>query len=1379
MSLTLTQYSESTSVNGEIFDPPVDEPSGGDVFVFPTSFAQQRLWFLNQLEPGSSAYNLPIVMRVSGALNVATLEQSLDKILRRHEALRTTFAVLDGQLVQVIDPNSSLHLRLVDLCDLCQVARESEARRLVSEAIRRPFDLSVGPLFRAALWRLGAKDHLLLLNMHHAVADGWSFDVLLKELKSLYQSSSTGQRDTLPELPIQYADFAQWQNEWLQGEVLEAQLAYWGQQLSDLTPELNLPADRPRPAVLSSEGAVLSVPLPKPLIEKLKVLSRREGVTLFMTMLAAFKALLYRYTGQTDISVGSPVANRNRVEIENLIGVFVNTLVLRTSVSGELSFRSLLERVREVSLGAYAHQDLPFEKLVEELRPLRDRSRSPLFQVMFTCQKAFIRPLKLPGVTFTPVRVDRGGAPSDLTLFIIEGAEGLTASFEYNTDLFDEPTINRMLGHYETLLEGIVGNAEQRVGELPLLTAEERHQLLVEWNQTQTTYPRDLCVHQLFEEQAASEPAAVALVCGQERMTYDELNRRANRLAHHLRKRGVGPGALVGVCLPRSAEMVVALLGVLKAGGAYVPLDAGYPRERLRWMMEDARVAALVTERQLRSQLPTEGIEVVCVDADEEAIARESAENLTSGATAEDLAYVIYTSGSTGKPKGVAVTHRNIVRLVKQTNYVELTSREVFLQFAPATFDASTFELWGCLLNGARLVVFPAHSSSLKELSQVLKEQQVTTLWLTAGLFHQMVDDHLEGLKGVRQLLAGGDVLSVPHVEKVLSELKDCQLINGYGPTENTTFTCCHRVTASAPLNSSVPIGRPVSNTQVYVLDRYLQPVPVGVAGELYVGGDGLARGYLNRPELTAERFVPHPFSDEANARLYKTGDLVRYLPDGALEYLGRLDHQVKIRGFRIEPDEIKTVLAQHPAVRECVVVAREDTPGDKRLAAYVVPIQKPTHLVNELQHFLKQRVPDYMLPSAFVMLDALPLTLNGKVDRQALPAPDRARFDSEREFVAPRNALEQQLAQIWEEVLGVQPVGIKDNFFELGGHSLLVVRMMDRIEQEGGKKLPLATLFAEATVEHLAGVFSQRVAEDASPSLVQVQLGNSQRPFFFLHGDYTGGGFYCLNLARHLGADQPFYVLQPHGIDGQPIPSTIEAMATDHLKTLRTFQPEGPYLLGGYCNGGLVAFEMARQLVAQGQKVEQLVLLDASAYNNRYRLLYKTISGCAFLFGIDFEKRLAWFTRARDFANCMRGLSLSAQLIFVLRKSRKKIKIVAELFKAQKRGSRARAASLAQGSASRMSEDASRSNEGMYDKYEAYVKASVIYFPQAYAGPLTLLLPCDSEVNSADDPTAGWGRVASEMVVHSIPGDHVTCVTRHVKVLAEHLNSCLRSTVK
>ena len=950
------------------------------------SFAQQRLWFLDQWQPGSSTYNLTTAVRLTGVLNFAALERSFNEILWRHEALRTTFATVDGQPVQVVASPKAFALPVMSLQHLPENEREAEARRLVKDERSKPFDLVKGPLFRPTLLQLGEAEHILLLTMHHIVSDGWSMGILSRELTVLYAAFSAGHPSPLPELSIQYGDFAKWQREWLQGEVLERQLSYWKMQLEGIPAVSNLPTDRPRPAVQGYRGKTQYLELTKELTEGLKALSRKEGVTLFMTLLAAFQTLLYRYTSQEDIVVGSPIANRNRPEIEGLIGFFVNTLVLRTDVSGNPSFRELLGRVRKTALGAYEHQDLPFEKLLEELQPERSLSYSPLFQVMFILQNAPNAGLEFQSLSVSPVRLDTETARFDLTLSIHETAPGLSGALQYNTDLFHDATITRMIGHFQILLKGIVADADLRISDLPILTEAEKHQLLVEWNDTKTDYPKDETVHRLFEARAMQSADGIAVICDEQQLTYAELNRRANQLAHYLLKdAGVRPGDLVGVCLERGFELIVALLGILKAGGAYVPLDPGYPKERLAFMLQDSG-ANVVTDEDSLGSLPAMSGRAICLDRDWKDIAKQPSFNPSSQSTADDLAYVIYTSGSTGLPKGVEVRHRGIARLLFGVDYAQLGATQTLLHLAPISFDAATFEVWGALLHGGTCVLFPGKVPDAADLGTVLKKYRVSTLWLTAGLFNSVIDQRPQALSDVKQLLIGGEALSVPHVRKALEQLSNTQIINGYGPTESTTFTCCYPIPRTLGDDvTSIPLGRPIANTEIYILDDHLNLVPIGVAGELYIGGDGLARGYLNRPDLTMERFIANPFSTQTGARLYKTGDRARYLADGNLEFLGRLDDQVKIRGYRIELGEIETVLRQHPAIQEAVVLVQKDDSEDKFLIAYIVSVEHLTPANDDLKNHLRQKAPGLHGPTTFVYLDFLPLTVNGKIDRTAL----------------------------------------------------------------------------------------------------------------------------------------------------------------------------------------------------------------------------------------------------------------------------------------------------------------------------------------------------------------------------------------------------------
>lgn len=1052
----------------------------------PLSFAQQRLWFLDQLEEGSPAYNLPEAWHFRGPLNVNSLERSLKEIVQRHEALRTTFVTEEGQPVQVITPQETFTLPLIDLREIAESERQANLQQLITKEAGRPLYLSQGPLMRAVLFQLDEFDYVFLLVLHHIVSDGWSFGVFMQELGALYKAFSNGQPSPLPQLAIQYPDFAYWQRQWLQGEVLETQLAYWKRQLGGHHQFLQLPTDHPRPAIQTYRGAGHYLELPKALSEALNALSRREGVSLFMTLLAAFQTLLHRYAGQDDIIVGSPIANRNRLEIEGLIGFFVNTLVLRTDLSGNPTFRELLGRVREVALGAYAHQDLPFEKLVEELQPERDLSYNPLFQVMFVLQNTRKLPLELVGMDVTPLKVEINTSMFDLTLYLTEGTAGLTATFEYNTDLFEADTIRRMGSHFKTMLEGIVINPEQRLSDLPLLTEGERRQLLVDWNNTTANYPRETCIHELFEAQVGRTPDKVAVVFEGEQLTYRELNDRANQLAHYLRKLGIRPEVLAGIFIERSLEMVIGMLGVLKAGGAYIPIDPVYPQDRVAFLLQDAQIHVLLTQKRFRGSLPKNEANVVCLDSDWDDIAQESRENPFSGVKSENAAYVIYTSGSTGTPKGVIGLHRGAVnRFDWMWRTYPFERDEICCQKTSLSFVDSVWEIFGPLLRGVPTVIIP--DVVLKDpqaLVQNLAAHRVTRLVLVPSLLRSILQNFPElqsHLPDLKIWITSGEALSIELAQQFLKSLPKSILINLYGSSEVSADSTFYD-TSKEKLHSCIPIGRPIDNTQVYLLDSNLNPVPIGVRGELHMGGDGLARGYLGRPELTKERFIENPFVKEPGSRLYKTGDLARYLPGGNIEFLGRLDHQVKIRGFRVELGEIETVLEQHPVVRQTVVMAREDMPGDKRLVAYVVPNEKETISVSMLRDYLRKKLPEYMLPNAFLMLEKFPLTPNGKVDRRSLPSPTNLRPELESVYVAPGTEIEETVAAIWQEVLHLKKVGVNDNFFDLGGHSLVMAQVRSKLVQKLQRPLSMLELFIYPTINSLARYLSQEKNEQMSP---------------------------------------------------------------------------------------------------------------------------------------------------------------------------------------------------------------------------------------------------------------------------------------------------------
>lgn len=1198
------------------------EPGRADHLEFPLSFAQQRLWFLEQLGGTGPSYTLAHALHIRGPLNSDALQRAVQLVVDRHASLRTTFEMNNDEPVQVVALRVRVDLPVVDLQHLPERKRRAELERLVNEEIRRPFDLAVGPLLRVLVLRIRPGEHVLTLCMHHIVTDGWSTGIFFRELSAAYNAYLRGHKPELGKLTIQYVDYAIWQREWLRGEILNSRLEYWQRRLEGAPVALELPTDRPRPAVQSYRGARITRQISQELLKLLKELGRQHGCTLFMTLLAAFQILLHRYTGQRDIVVGSPVAGRNRREHEGVIGFFANTLLFRVDLSGDPTCGDLLQRVRETALDAYAHQELPFEQLVKELKPDRNLSRAPLFQVLFALQNAPRQSLDFDGLEVTRTPVDTEAARFDLSLKITERDEKLTAVYEYNADLFDRSTTERMAGHFESLLNAIVANPRERISSLPLLSAAETHQLLVEWNDTGSDYPKDTCIHRLFEAQAARTPDAVALVIGNREVSYSELDRRSEQLSRYLQANGVGPEVVVAICMNRSLEMIVGLLGILKAGGAYLPLEPDDPPGRLAFMLDDADALLLLTLQPLLSGLEFFDAQVICLDSDWSTIEAVSEGACANAPTAESLAYIMYTSGSSGRPKGVLIPHRAVVRLVKGQSYVELNPDQVFLQLAPVSFDASTFEIWGCLLNGGRLILFDEEKPSLDGLVAAVRRHKVTIIWLTAGLFHLLANTRIDALTSVRQLLAGGDVLSVAQVQKALQALPHCRLINGYGPTENTTFTCCYPITGPCRSDTSIPIGRPIENTRVYILDPNRQPVPIGVPGELHAGGAGLARGYLNRPELTERRFIRHPFSDDPSARLYRTGDLARYLPDGNIEFLGRVDDQVKIRGFRVEPGEIEAALAGHPGVSECFVLAQDDGRVGKRLVAYIVPEEEQIPTLNELRSYMSRKLPAYMVPSAFVPVEALPLTRNGKIDRQALAALDEGR-QTEQTYVHPRTLTERKLAEIWKKILWLDhDVGIHDNFFDLGGHSLLSVQLVAEIEEAFDQKLPVSALFQLSTVAELASVLGEgetfelpdtgRVKSPAIAPEIYHQLqaltagwqGRKIGPTALMVGLNVEGSkqplFWCLQgfrelsqLARYLGNDQPTYGMRSGHLVMKYTRENIEALASHYVEEILTVEPVGPYLVGGNCQAAAISFEMARQLQSRGKTVTLLCNLE------------------------------------------------------------------------------------------------------------------------------------------------------------------------------------------
>ena len=1040
----------------------------------PLSFSQQRLWFLDQLAPANAAYHIPSAVRLSGPLNLAGLKQAFSEIIRRHEVLRTSFTMLDGQPVQVVGPIFDLPVPTIDLQGLNHTEQEACTLKLALQHSLAPFDLSRGPLLRTSLLRINEREHILLAVMHHIVSDAWSAGLLIHEVAALYESFAQGRSSPLPELAIQYADFARWQREWLAGARLEEKLNYWKQQLAE-APILALPTDRPRPSLQSFEGARCSLVLPESLTTALKELSRQTGATLFMTMLATFHALLHRYAQQARILTGIPVANRT-AETEPMIGFFVNTLVLSSDFTDDPSFATHLERLRQQVLAAYAHQDLPFELLVDELQLPRDLSYNPLFQVMFIWDEVGSNELQLAGLEVNPVTMEFPKAQFDLTLMVQHIGGQLHCAMHYTRALFDADTIGRMLGHYEELLQSVVKTPQQRVSRLSLLNRGERQQVLREWNATAVDYETEVTLGELFERQVERDPAAVALsvenVSGETQVTYRELNERANRVARHLRELGVGPEERVGLLVDRGVEMVVGLLGIIKAGAAYVPLDPSYPQARLEYMLRDAAVNVILTEQRLQrlAREVAAGSAGEVLSLDEHWAALGSSENLAVTVDSENLAYVIYTSGSTGQPKGAMNTHRGVCnRLFWMQDAYQLTANDRILQKTPFSFDVSVWEFFWSLLTGARLVMAePGGHQDPDYLRRIIAQEQITIVHFVPAMLQLFLEEPgLEQLESLRKVICSGEALPFELQERFFARL-GVELHNLYGPTEaaiDVTHWACEQMSD----RKVVPIGKPIANTQIYILDRNYEPVPAGVAGELHIAGVGLARGYHRQPGLTAEKFVANPLSNEPGARLYKTGDLARYLTDGSIEFLGRIDQQVKLHGLRLELGEIETALSEYPDVQAAVVVPHKDESGHQRLVAYVLPANKFVP-VQELRRALAQRLPDYMVPSAFVLLEELPRLSNGKIDRKSLPAPDGAVLHSPGVYAAPRTAIEETLAEIWKQVLGLNQLGIHDSFFELGGDSILAIQIVARANQAGLKLSP-KLIFRHQTIAELSQV--------------------------------------------------------------------------------------------------------------------------------------------------------------------------------------------------------------------------------------------------------------------------------------------------------------------
>jgi amino acid adenylation domain-containing protein len=1328
---------------------------------FPLSFAQQRLWFLDQLEPHSPLYNMPRAVRLQGRLNVEALQQALKVIVSRHETLRTTFTAVDGIPMQVIAEHPPADLPIIDLSARPEAAREVEVQGFIREEAERPFDLARDLPLRATLLRLGPEEHILLLTVHHIASDGWSMGILSREVAALYNAFSSGRSSPLPELPIQYADYAAWQRQWLQGEVLESQLAYWKLQLGGSPSMLELPMDRPRPAVQTYRGAKQSLLLVKSLGDALRALSQREGVTLFMMLLAAFQTLLHRYTGQDDIIVGSPIANRTRTEIEGLIGLFVNTLVLRTDLSGNPTFQELLGRVREVALGAYAHQDLPFEKLVEELHPERSLSHTPLFQVFINMLNPQDNRIALPGLVAEVLSSSEVEPKFDLTLYIREQKESIQFNLVYNADLFDRTRMVELLQQFQHLLGQMVANPQASILDYSLVTPAA--QALLPDPSTVLPEPSYECVTNTVLSWSDRTPGQTAICQGERIWTYCELAERAQALARTLLNQGLEREEVVAVTGVRSFGLIASMTAVLASGGVLLTLDPNLPSDRQRLMLREAGVKRLLYVGRCRAEdnwvRDLESVVITWLEANgvHTALPREISNSKAielPRLAPDDPAYLFFTSGSTGTPKGVLGCHKGLSHFLKwQRETFAVGPHDRCGQLTGLSFDVVLRDVFLPLSSGASLHL-PEELDDPRsgQILSWLEREKITLLHTVPALAQTWLMNVPQGvtLLPLRWVFFAGEPLTESLVRQWRETFpKAGSIVNLYGPTETTLAKCFYRV-PSDPLPGVQPIGRPLPETQALVIREGRQLCGIGEPGEIVIRTPFRSLGYINAPAENQKRFVDNPFRGDRRDLIYYTGDRGRYRPDGSVELLGRLDDQVKIRGVRVEPDEVTAILSQHPVVKSSAVVARKNEQGEAFLVAYVVGSEQNRSITSDLRSYLSTQLPSPMIPSAFMLLDALPLTPNGKVDRRALPIPDQKQTELPGAFVAPRDALEFQLTTIWEQALGLQSIGVTSNFFDLGGHSLLAVRLFAQIEKTFGKRLPLATLFQAPTVEQLANVLRQEEWSPPWSSLVPIQPGGSKPPFFCVHA-HGGEVMIFKDLAKHLGPDQPFYGLQALWLNGdQPRHTSIKELAAHYLKEIRTFQPEGPYFLGGLCFGGKVAFELAQQLYAQGQQIGLLALLDSYAPG--------------------YPQKLPWIQRqvilrVSLHVGNLRGLGRKERLNYLLEKG--KIGMARAETRLKKM-----ACKLYLGLGVPLPRT-------LQEAQEPTRRARLPYMPSIYPGKIILFRPSHKPGGEYyHPPDMGWsGLVAGGLEIYDIPGPFGSIISEpYVDVMAEHLLACLQA---
>ncbi|SDX08775.1 amino acid adenylation domain-containing protein [Marininema mesophilum] len=1154
---------------------------------YPASFAQQSMWMAHQMAPDSDAYHVTIPLRLKGKLDIVALEASINEIIRRHALLRTTFENSDNGVLQVVHPHSNWVLPI----------EESKGNALYREYITKPFDLEKGPLFRASMIRHSNEVHDLIIVKHHIITDSWSNGILLQEMVALYRDFVRDKPSSLKDLSIQYVDYSQWQRNVLNDSVIEKQLKYWKEQLDGDLPVLELPTDYKR-EISKNNQSTYCFRISSHLSNQIKEFSKKEESTIFVTMLTVFKMMLHRYTGQKDILVGTPSSQRYQEELEGLIGPFINMLVLRTNLSENLTFRELLLRVRKVVMGAYSHQDIRFEKLIEELQP--NRNHSPFFQVMFQIQNAPLEEaVELEELKIESLNLHRSTSKFDMNLMFTEVEHTLQGYLDYNSDLFSEETIIRMMRHYQILLEHALENVDHPIATLPLLGEEERKQVLVDWNKTDGKASHDLFMHQIIEEQAESNPDNVALEFKNKHLTYLDLNRRANQLAHFLQNRGVGPDTLIGISMEPSLEIIVALLGILKAGGAYVPIDPSYPQSRIEYMLNDSKVSIVLTDSNHVDSLPTTQAECISLDKEWDKVSQESSEKPVCEVTGENLAYVIYTSGSTGNPKGVMVKHKGLMNYVSwATDTLRVKDGHGSILHSTLSFDLTITSLFPSLMAGKRLLILEKEQG-IEGLKQALLQNKGFSLIKITPAHLQLLSktikpDEMNGLANV--FVIGGAALSYEYIAPWLKYAPDTLIINHYGPTE-TVCGCCTFEVVSERIEGNIPIGKPIANTQLYVLDEHLEPSPLNVPGELYIGGQGVARGYLNRPDLTEERFIANPFSDDSSLRLYKTGDRVRRLPDGNLEFIGRMDDQIEIRGFRIEQGEIEANLCRHPLIEAAAVITLDDSSNEKSLAVYYVPSEGQEVNTKELRKHLNDFLPEYMIPSLYVPLKSLPLTLNGKIDRKKLASLELPSTSTNSTYVGPRDQYELEVVRIWEEVLERQNISIHDNFFEVGGHSLKVLDIMIAIQKQYQVTIPIHIFLGTPTIVHICNYLRNGHDETKPSCLVQLnkEVG-TKRPLFLIH---PGGGSVLpyYKFVKALGFEQQVYGLQSVGFesDEQPL-NTISQMADRYVSEIRQAFPQGPYRIAGWSLGGYIALEITRRFESIGEQIEFLGLIDVVA---------------------------------------------------------------------------------------------------------------------------------------------------------------------------------------